>query len=52
MVYHMQVFGVPDPRVGEEICVYLRVRAGIQLSEADIVQYCREKVRGSSVLHD
>jgi fatty-acyl-CoA synthase len=47
----MQVFGVPDPKVGEEVCVYLRVREGVQLSEADIVQYCRDKVRDSAVLH-
>jgi len=38
------VFGVPDLQVGEEVCVYLRVREGIQLSEADIVKYCSDKV--------
>jgi len=47
----MQVFGVPDPKVGEEICVYLRVKEGIQLSETDIVKYCSDKVRYSA-LHD
>jgi len=47
----MQVFGVPDLKVGEEVCVYLRVREGIQLSEADIVKYCSDKVRYSA-LHD
>jgi fatty-acyl-CoA synthase len=41
----MQVFGVPDLKVGEEICVYLRMKDEMQLSEADIVQYCSDKVR-------
>jgi fatty-acyl-CoA synthase len=41
----MQVFGVPDPTFGEEICVYLRMRGGIQLPEADIIKYCMDKVR-------
>jgi fatty-acyl-CoA synthase len=41
----MQVFGVPDPKVGEEICVYLRLRSGINLTDQDIINYCKDKVR-------
>jgi acyl-CoA synthetase (AMP-forming)/AMP-acid ligase II len=43
----MQVFGVPDPKVGEEICVYLRLKSGIKLTDKDIINYCKDKVRGS-----
>jgi hypothetical protein len=47
LCYHMQVFGVPDPKVGEEICVYLRLKTGITLTDQDIISYCRDKVRDS-----
>ena len=35
---------MPDPKVGEEICVYLRVREGVTLTEDDIREYCKDKV--------
>jgi hypothetical protein len=43
----MQVFGVPDENIGEEICVYLRLRSGIKLTDRDIINYCNDKVRDS-----
>ncbi|XP_069678066.1 medium-chain acyl-CoA ligase ACSF2, mitochondrial-like [Periplaneta americana] len=43
-VMEVEVFGVPDPRVGEEICVYLRVRDGAILTEDDIRNYCKDKL--------
>jgi fatty-acyl-CoA synthase len=41
-----QAFGVPDCKVGEEICVFLRLREGATLSEQDVRDYCRDKVSG------
>ncbi|PNF24721.1 hypothetical protein B7P43_G16646 [Cryptotermes secundus] len=38
------VFGVPDPKVGEEICVYLRLKSGIKLTDQDIINYCKDKI--------
>lgn len=35
---------MPDPRVGEELCVYLRLHEGAKLSEQDITDYCKDKV--------
>lgn len=35
---------MPDPKVGEEICVYLRLREGIILTEQDIIDYAKDKV--------
>ncbi|XP_069678067.1 medium-chain acyl-CoA ligase ACSF2, mitochondrial-like [Periplaneta americana] len=43
-VMEVEVFGVPDPRVGEEICVYLRLRDGAILTEDDIRNYCKDKI--------
>ena len=35
---------MPDPKVGEEICVYLRLREGVTLTEQEIVDYAKDKV--------
>lgn len=40
----MQAFGVPDPKVGEEICVFLRLREGVTLTEQEVRDYCKDKV--------
>ena len=41
----VQAFGVPDRKVGEEICVYLRLKEGATLTEDEIREYCKDKVR-------
>ncbi|XP_021929478.1 acyl-CoA synthetase family member 2, mitochondrial-like isoform X1 [Zootermopsis nevadensis] len=38
------VFGVPDTKVGEDICLYLRLRSGINLTDEDIISYCKDKI--------
>ncbi|XP_023721499.2 medium-chain acyl-CoA ligase ACSF2, mitochondrial [Cryptotermes secundus] len=42
-IMEAQVFGVPDPKVGEEICVYLRLREGVTITEQDVVDFCKDK---------
>lgn len=43
-IVEAQAFGVPDPKVGEEICVYFRLREGVTLTEQDIIDYAEDKV--------
>jgi fatty-acyl-CoA synthase len=43
-IFSTQAFGVPDPKVGEEICVFLRLREGVTLTEQDVRDYCKGKV--------
>lgn len=43
-VQETQVFGVPDPKVGEEICAYFRLKEGVTLTEKDIVDYCKGNI--------
>jgi acyl-CoA synthetase (AMP-forming)/AMP-acid ligase II len=45
-MFSPQAFGVPDPKVGEEICVFLRLRDGATLTEEDVRNYCKDKVGG------
>ena len=40
----MQAFGVPDPKYGEEICVWVRRREGMSVDEDEIVAFCRASI--------
>ena len=40
----VQVFGVPDRRYGEELCAWVKLRAGAALTEADLQVFCRGKI--------
>jgi len=44
---YLQVFGVPDKKVGEEISAYFRLKEGVTLTENDIREYCKDKVRNT-----
>jgi fatty-acyl-CoA synthase len=39
-----QVFGVPDPKFGEEICAWIVLKPGAEASEEDICAFCRERL--------
>jgi fatty-acyl-CoA synthase len=50
-VQDVQVFGVPDARLGEQICAWVRLREGSGSSEAEIQHYCREHLAYFKVPH-
>ena len=39
-----QVFGIPDAKFGEELCAWIKVRAGETLAEADIRAFCEGQI--------
>ena len=43
-VQAVQVFGVPDPRFGEEVCAWIVLRPGQAATAEEIVAYCRERI--------
>jgi fatty-acyl-CoA synthase len=43
-VQDVQVFGVPDPRFGEEVCAWIRLREGQSATEDAIRDYCRGQI--------
>ena len=45
----VQVFGVADPRYGEELCAWVKLRADAVLTEEDIRTYCRNKIAHQKV---
>ena len=45
-IYHVtQVVGVPDQRMGEEICAWVRCKSGVQLTADELRQFCRQNVK-------
>jgi fatty-acyl-CoA synthase len=40
----VQVIGVPDARYGEELCAWVRLRPGQDLTEQDLRAYCTGKI--------
>ena len=43
-IQDVQVIGVPDDRIGEEICAWVRLRAGETADEEEIKAFCRGQI--------
>jgi fatty-acyl-CoA synthase len=39
-----QVIGVPDPKYGEEVCAWIKLKEGENLSEEEIRAFCKERI--------
>lgn len=46
-ILNVQVFGVPDKGVGEEIAAWIKLEEGTTVTEDEIIQYCQGKVPDS-----
>ncbi|HKM61465.1 MAG TPA: AMP-binding protein [Acidisphaera sp.] len=40
----VQVFGIPDAKYGEEICAWVKLRAGETLTEAELLAFCEGQI--------
>ncbi|MBM85998.1 MAG: AMP-binding protein [Rhodospirillaceae bacterium] len=40
-VQEVQVFGIPDKRLGEEVCAWVVLKNGESVTESDIKEFCR-----------
>jgi fatty-acyl-CoA synthase len=43
-IQDVQVFGVPDTRLGEELCAWVKVRAGETLTADEVREFCRDQI--------
>jgi len=43
-IQDVQVFGVPDPRYGEELCAWVRLREGQTATEDEIRAFCKGQI--------
>ena len=44
-----QVIGVPDPRYGEEIMAWVKVKPGEQVTEEELKEYCKGKIAHNKI---
>jgi fatty-acyl-CoA synthase len=40
----IQVFGVPDAQYGEQLCAWVRLREGANLTEQELVEFCKGSI--------
>ena len=40
----VQVFGIPDPKYGEEICAWIKLRDGESMTGDDVRAFCRDQI--------
>ena len=43
-IQDVQVFGVPDTRFGEELCAWIKLRAGEALTADEVRDFCRDQI--------
>ena len=43
-ISEVQVFGVPDEKMGEEVCAWIQLNEGFDLTEEDVKAYCRDQI--------
>ena len=43
-IVDVQVFGVPDKRFGEELCAWIKLRAGQALTEDEVKAFCKDQI--------
>ena len=48
-IQDVQCFGVPDSRYGEELCAWVKLRPGAELSEEEVRAYCRGRIAHQKV---
>jgi len=39
-----KVIGVPDPKYGEEVCAWIQLRDGAELTADDVRRFCKERI--------
>jgi len=40
----VQVIGVPDAKYGEELCAWIKLRPGAELTDEQVREYCQGKI--------
>ncbi|KAG0414568.1 hypothetical protein HPB47_008264 [Ixodes persulcatus] len=43
-VLEVQVVGVPDTRLGEEVCAWIKLKPGTKLGQEDVRTFCKGKI--------
>jgi fatty-acyl-CoA synthase len=47
----VSVFGVPDEKLGEQVCVWIQMHNNCKLTEVQVKEYCRGKIAHYTIPH-
>ncbi|KAH9495236.1 Acyl-CoA synthetase member 2 mitochondrial [Bulinus truncatus] len=47
----VQVIGVPDSRLGEQVCAWIVVKSGMNLTEQEVKEFCKDKIAKFKIPH-
>jgi fatty-acyl-CoA synthase len=50
-IQDVQVFGVPDPKYGEQLCAWIRLRPGQAANAEEIKAFCRDQIAHYKIPH-
>jgi fatty-acyl-CoA synthase len=48
-ISNVQVFGVPDKELGEEVAAWIKLEEGVAVTQEEILQYCQGRLSASSL---
>ena len=48
-IQDVQIFGVADDRYGEELCAWIRLRAGETLTAEEVREFCRDEIAHNKI---
>ncbi len=51
LIQEVQVFGIPDEKYGEQVCAWVQVKEGCDLSTEDIKEFCRGQITHFKIPH-
>ena len=43
-ISEVQVFGIPDERMGEQVCAWVQLNEGMTLTEDELKAYCKDQI--------
>ena len=43
-IEEVQVFGIPDPRFGEELCAWIKIRGNATLTPEEVKEFCKDQI--------
>lgn len=49
-ILHVQIIGVPSEKFGEEVMPWVKLRPGTQVSEDELLQYCKGQIAHYKIL--
>jgi fatty-acyl-CoA synthase len=50
-IMDVQVFGVPDAKYGEQLCAWIRLRAGEKMIPAEVAAFCKGQIAHYKIPH-